>query len=185
MATSAVNIQTTTTVYNPLKDAQATALSHDADGNLLPNSVKEEGSASSNKRHRKHHRSRARSKHKHNNSDRDSFKTSSSRSRSRSRHSAHSKMNIVPLHHGRYASHDAVKFKTQICAHWKQGHCSWGDKCHFAHGDEDMKGVSVHNNKTVSEDVLLKEVEMLKAENDYLRLQIQYYKDMAESKQLQ
>jgi len=44
----------------------------------------------------------------------------------------------IPPHHGRHTEHDVEKFKTQICIHWKEGHCSWGLRCHFAHGPHEL-----------------------------------------------
>ena len=41
-------------------------------------------------------------------------------------------------------------FKTEVCTNWKlTGSCTYGNKCHFAHGAEDLKSrMRVENYKT-------------------------------------
>lgn len=41
-------------------------------------------------------------------------------------------------------------FKTEVCSNWKlTGSCTYGNKCHFAHGMEDLKSrMRVENYKT-------------------------------------
>lgn len=36
-----------------------------------------------------------------------------------------------------------VKYKTSRCRHFEQhGNCQMGDRCHFAHGDEELRSVN-------------------------------------------
>lgn len=41
------------------------------------------------------------------------------------------------------------KYKTVLCKHFGQsGTCSYGDKCQFAHGFQELKSVGTINNET-------------------------------------
>jgi hypothetical protein len=33
---------------------------------------------------------------------------------------------------------DNTKRKTKICMNWESGSCSWGDRCAFAHGAQEL-----------------------------------------------
>ncbi|CAG9312049.1 unnamed protein product [Blepharisma stoltei] len=33
-----------------------------------------------------------------------------------------------------------VKYKTEICKNWVNGHCQFGDGCAFAHGKDELRG---------------------------------------------
>jgi hypothetical protein len=35
---------------------------------------------------------------------------------------------------------DNAKRKTKICMNWESGSCSWGDRCAFAHGAQELNG---------------------------------------------
>jgi len=34
------------------------------------------------------------------------------------------------------------KYKTMLCRHFNNGNCSLGDKCHFAHGQQELRNSS-------------------------------------------
>jgi hypothetical protein len=45
---------------------------------------------------------------------------------------------------------DKTKYKTEMCKNWIEvGHCRYGNKCQFAHGDHELMGKAppVNNNK--------------------------------------
>ena len=39
-----------------------------------------------------------------------------------------------------YKKKIAIRYKTEICKKWEAGFCEFGDKCAFAHGNEDIRG---------------------------------------------
>ena len=40
------------------------------------------------------------------------------------------------------------KYKTEMCKNWEAGHCEYGDKCAFAHGNRELRSkVQVATNK--------------------------------------
>lgn len=45
------------------------------------------------------------------------------------------------------------KFQTKICDHWKRsGSCSYGDACWYAHGEDDLRKVSMPRNHRLAEE---------------------------------
>ncbi|KAK9829797.1 hypothetical protein WJX72_007958 [[Myrmecia] bisecta] len=39
----------------------------------------------------------------------------------------------------------AENSKTKLCMRWKNGHCRFGDRCNFAHGDEELRRLPPRN----------------------------------------
>jgi hypothetical protein len=38
------------------------------------------------------------------------------------------------------------KYKTELCRNWEIGHCEFGDKCVFAHGQEELRSKNYASN---------------------------------------
>jgi len=78
-----------------------------------------------------------------------------------------------------------VKYKTSICSYWKkQQDCPWEGRCKFAHGYDELRGSKSSTPNTASSAAatskgpeLLQELELLRAENKYLRLQVKFLKN--------
>ncbi|XP_062149358.1 zinc finger CCCH domain-containing protein 39 isoform X1 [Alnus glutinosa] len=51
-----------------------------------------------------------------------------------------------PLNNGSDASRVPMKpyLKTKICNSWERGQCHYGDKCHFAHGQAELRAPGAH-----------------------------------------
>ncbi|OMJ86637.1 hypothetical protein SteCoe_11786 [Stentor coeruleus] len=41
-----------------------------------------------------------------------------------------------------------IKFKTELCRNWSIGMCEFGEKCTFAHGNHELRGVLNSNYRT-------------------------------------
>ena len=46
---------------------------------------------------------------------------------------------FVPMASRKGASAFQLNYKTQLCLNWEMGHCEFGEKCTFAHGNEELK----------------------------------------------
>ncbi|CAL5223386.1 g5894 [Coccomyxa viridis] len=41
---------------------------------------------------------------------------------------------------------NAENAKTKLCMRWKNGHCRFGDRCNFAHGEEELRRLPARGN---------------------------------------
>lgn len=43
------------------------------------------------------------------------------------------------------SEHGDPAFRTKLCTRWMQGSCQYGDRCNFAHGDEELRAYGSHS----------------------------------------